>query len=241
MLPWPCAVHKVQGLSLPKIAVSFDLHRQGNFNYGQIYVALSRVTSLEGLYITGSVSAAVIKANPQAMEEYNRMRLERALMVDEVKEPNSNVLVIVLLNIRSLSKHVLDLKCDQRLKKSDILCLTETQVLTTSTTVAVSELPEFNIGHNSCYDRFQSIATCLKQSSVHLVCHETMTGASYVEYVKSSFSHRVIKMLVIYKERANSLTQFCDWVGEFVRTRHVEIILGDFNINVLGKPVAALS
>ena len=48
-------------------------------------------------------------------------------------------------------------------------------------------------------------------------------------------------MLVIYKERANSLTQFCDWVGEFVRTRHVEIILGDFNINVLGKPVAALS
>ena len=37
------------------------------------------------------------------------------------------------------------------------------------------------------------------------------------------------------------MTQFCDWVGEFVRTRHVDIILGDFNINVLGKPVATLS
>ena len=172
-------------------------------NYGQIYVALSRLTSLEGLYITRSVSASAMKANPQAMEEYNRKRLESTLMVDEVKEPNSNVSVIVLLNIRSLSKHVLDLKCDQRLKKSDILCLTETQVLTTSTTVAVSELPEFNIGHNSCYDRFQSIATCLKQSSVHLMCHETMTGASYVEYVKSSFSHRVIKMLVIYKKKSH--------------------------------------
>ena len=216
MLPWPCAVHKVQGLSLPKIAVSFDLHRQGNFNYGQIYVALSRVTSLEGLYITGSVSAASMKANPQAMEAYNRMRLESALIVDEVKEPNSNVLVIVLLNILSFSKYVLDLKCGQRLKKSDILCLTEAKVLTTSTTVAVSELPEFNIGHNSCYDRFQSIATCLKQSSVHLMCHETMTGASYVEYVKSSFSNRVIKMLLIYEKRLISLTQFCDWVGEFV-------------------------
>ena len=45
-------------------------------------------------------------------------------------------------------------------------------------------------------------------------------------------------MLVIYKERANSLTQFCDWVGEFVRTRHVDIILGGFNINMLAKPVA---
>ena len=64
-----------------------------------------------------------MKANPQPMEEYNRMRLESALMVDEVKEPNSNVLVIVLLNIRSFNKHVLDSECDQRLKKSDIFCL----------------------------------------------------------------------------------------------------------------------
>ena len=64
---------------------------------------------------------------------------------------------------------MLDLKCYLRLKKSNILCLTETQVLTTSTTVAVSELPEFNMSDNSCFDRFQS-----------LVCHETMTGASYV-------------------------------------------------------------
>ena len=67
-----------------------------------------------------------MKANPQAMEEYYQMRLESTLMVDDGKEPNSNVLVIVLLNLRSFSQHVLDLKCDQRLKKSDILCLTET-------------------------------------------------------------------------------------------------------------------
>ena len=124
-LVWACTVHKVQGLSLPKIVVSFDLHRQRNFNYGQIYVALSRVTSLEGLYITGSVSAAAMKANLQAMEEYNRIRLESALMVDEVKESKGYVLFIVLLNIQSLSKHVLDLKRDQSLEKSDILCLTE--------------------------------------------------------------------------------------------------------------------
>ena len=89
----------MQGLRLPKIVASFDLHRQRNFNYGQIYVTLSRVTSLEGLDITGSVSAATMKANPRVMEEYNRMRLESALMVDEVEESNSNVLVIVLLNI----------------------------------------------------------------------------------------------------------------------------------------------
>ena len=83
------------------------------------------------LHITGPVSTAAMKANPQAMDEYNRMRLELPLMVDEVQKPNNNVLVIVLLKIQSFSKHVLDLKYDQRLKKSYILCLTETQVLTT--------------------------------------------------------------------------------------------------------------
>ena len=56
MLIWVCTVLKVQGLSLPKIVVSFDLHRQRNFNYGKIYVALSRVTSLDDLYIVGCVS-----------------------------------------------------------------------------------------------------------------------------------------------------------------------------------------
>ena len=48
-------------------------------------------------------------------------------------------------------------------------------------------------------------------------------------------------MLVIYIKRAISLTQFCDLVGEVVRTRHVDIISGDFNINLLGKLVATLS
>ena len=42
MLSWACTVHKVQGLSLDKAVI----------NYGQMYVALSRVTSLNGLYLT---------------------------------------------------------------------------------------------------------------------------------------------------------------------------------------------
>ena len=42
-LSWACTVHKVQGLSLEKALISFDLIKQRKFNYGQMYVALSRV------------------------------------------------------------------------------------------------------------------------------------------------------------------------------------------------------
>ena len=44
MLAWACTVHKVQGLSLNKVVVGFQLLKQQNFHYGQNYVALSRVT-----------------------------------------------------------------------------------------------------------------------------------------------------------------------------------------------------
>ena len=45
-LAWACAVHKVQGLTLNEVVVNFALRKQKSFNPGQIYVALSRVTSL---------------------------------------------------------------------------------------------------------------------------------------------------------------------------------------------------
>ena len=34
MLAWACTVHQVQGSSLRKIVISFQLLKQGNLNYG---------------------------------------------------------------------------------------------------------------------------------------------------------------------------------------------------------------
>ena len=63
MLTWRCTVHKVQGLSLDKIVVILDNLRKRSFNYGQIYVALSRFTSFNGPYIVGIFSRKVIRAD----------------------------------------------------------------------------------------------------------------------------------------------------------------------------------
>ena len=78
MLSWACASHKVQRLSLGSTVVSFDLFKQKS--YGQMYVAFSRVRSLSGLTLTGTFTATAIKADPRAIQEYERLRLESLLL-----------------------------------------------------------------------------------------------------------------------------------------------------------------
>ena len=49
MLAWTCTVYKMQDLSLTAAYFGFDLKKQNSFNEGQIYAALSRVSSIDNL------------------------------------------------------------------------------------------------------------------------------------------------------------------------------------------------
>ena len=48
-LAWALTVHKAQGMTLTRA----ELMLHDAFDYGQVYVALSRVTALEGLWLRG--------------------------------------------------------------------------------------------------------------------------------------------------------------------------------------------
>ena len=74
MLSWACTVHKVQGLTLDAGVVSFNLENQRSFNQGQMYVALSRVTRINNLFLIGEYSLDSIRVNENATTEYNKLR-----------------------------------------------------------------------------------------------------------------------------------------------------------------------
>ena len=71
-----CTVHKEQGLNLTEGVAIFDLESQKSFNQGQIYVALSRITSINELYLIGKYTKAALKVNESAKKEYEKLRTE---------------------------------------------------------------------------------------------------------------------------------------------------------------------
>jgi ATP-dependent DNA helicase PIF1 len=71
MLSWALTIHKSQGASLD--AAEIDVG-SGIFECGQTYVALSRVKSLNGLYLT-SFDAMRIRINKKVKEFYESLRL----------------------------------------------------------------------------------------------------------------------------------------------------------------------
>ena len=109
--------------------ISFDLVKQHSFNCGQMYVAFSRVTSLDNLYLIGSFTLSAIKADTRAIHEYQRLQNERLLSTLTTLCTSGNSLKIALLNTRWLNKHGFDLSKDNILLQTDILRLTETHAM----------------------------------------------------------------------------------------------------------------
>eukprot|EP00933_Yihiella_yeosuensis_P025327 TRINITY_DN19673_c0_g1_i2.p1 TRINITY_DN19673_c0_g1~~TRINITY_DN19673_c0_g1_i2.p1 ORF type:complete len:631 (-),score=125.01 TRINITY_DN19673_c0_g1_i2:55-1947(-) len=66
-LGWALTVHKAQGCTLGRA----ELQLENAFDHGQVYVALSRVKALAGLWIKGkAVTQKEVKAHPSVLEFY---------------------------------------------------------------------------------------------------------------------------------------------------------------------------
>lgn len=80
-LAWAITVHKSQGMSLD--AAVMDLRQ--SFEYGQGYVALSRVRTLEGLHLLGFNDRA-LEVHPVVAEQDSRFREDSVGAVQQLKK-----------------------------------------------------------------------------------------------------------------------------------------------------------
>ena len=125
--------------------VSFDLEKQKSFNQGKIYVALSRISSMNKMYLIGSYNKAALKVNKSAKKEYERLRSEGLFKSQSHLAVTETSITIALLNSCSFKLHVLDIATDHCLLDNDMLCLTDTQCEAGSDTLIIESAFQNNI------------------------------------------------------------------------------------------------
>ena len=81
-LGWGLSIHGAQGMSLDKAT----LHLKHTFEYGQAYVALSRLRSLEGCHLSTPLQEKQIRAHPAAVAFYERISNEQGKSRKGAKE-----------------------------------------------------------------------------------------------------------------------------------------------------------
>lgn len=81
-LGWAITVHKSQGLTFDKVCI---INSTVAFAHGQLYVALSRCRTLEGLSLIKKITATEIKVDEHVAEFYNTIKDDRIEgILDEV-------------------------------------------------------------------------------------------------------------------------------------------------------------
>ena len=127
-------VHKSQGGTFPEIVFDYDKRQEQQL----VYVGLSRVTSLEGLYLTNSANNFKFHHSKQCnTPRMIELRTEQARLENHQLVTLNDVLLDFLktsghssslasLNVQSLKEHTLDVSTDFLLTEFDFLGLSET-------------------------------------------------------------------------------------------------------------------
>lgn len=85
-LAWALTIHKIQGTTLEMAEMDIG---QCIFEYGQTYVALSRIKSLDGLYLS-EFNPFKIKANPKVKEYYeNLSNIQQTITIENESIDNT--------------------------------------------------------------------------------------------------------------------------------------------------------
>jgi hypothetical protein len=236
-LSWGATIHKVQGMTMKEIVVSL----KRTFASGVAYVALSRVSSLNGLHII-DFDADVIYASEDITKAVDAM--DTFVSTTLVSSPEYSHL-LTFHNTEGCLPHREDII--QFAKTSSIICLNETWLKTDATT-----LPEFdafcqsrNESYASANEPFAMLKLQERGGVATFVWKELrldgfMFATTDMEYVAfTAYLPTETLVVNIYKPPVYPIRLFCTILGKLLAEINVKmpqipcVILGDFNDNIL--------
>lgn len=229
-------------MTTDKVVVNLDKA----FAPGQGYVALSRVTSQDGLYIDTENPVRLLKhvfADPEVKTALNEM--SKVTFNDISRLLLSNGKKIIMHNIQSLGSHFEDLQNDARFKQVDIICLSETWLKSGENTekYALQGFQFHHLPRKEAYDESIVLNQSLQMSrgggvGMYLkdendCCDITLLFQMNVEGMAVKLKKENILLLSVYRPSTINIATFIHSltkVFDFLKINHEDsIILGDFN------------
>ena len=220
-------VHRSQGTTVENIVIDLSGRAFPHIHY----VALSRVKSLEGLYID-TLNENQIKVDDKVVAEMSRLRSSR-LNMSPLFRGNFTIMYI---NCRSLHKHINDLKSISTLKDLDIVVCSETRL-------QAEDDNEYNINDFNCY-RFDEINNT-ETRPYHGMCvyHKSDIDIDILHKIRLNLTEAIIfyvhskqKIIIsIYRSPKENNLQSIDDIMTSFETQNIlqdkTIIIGDLNVD----------
>ncbi|XP_056598318.1 uncharacterized protein LOC130416992 [Triplophysa dalaica] len=240
-LAYACTVHKVQGLTVNKAVVSM----KKIFAPGQAYVALSRVTSPDGLIIE-DFQEKVIFAKDNIVQALQSM----PPFILPCETTVSSTFQMILHNVQGLIPHISDIRHDSRYFQADMICVTETWLKPNyyDNDISLAGYYFHDKARSDAYDTSQDVFAKLKEENhggVGVYHRENVEvivldlPCINIECLMCRVEHLNTTVAVVYRPPSYNLLLFrenlINFINEINSLQGGKIILGDFNENLLKK------
>ena len=213
-LAFAATSYKVQGATVRKpssLVIDLRSVRQA----AEAYVMLSRIQAIKQLFILESVPENKIYSSIQALEELDRLS---KLALNNKKQ----TIKVLSCNIRSLRKHLGDLKTHPQLDYVDAICLQETWMESDAISDNIA-LPEMEVNLNS-FGKGKGIATYYHKSYKHV------KSVKQPKYQMTKISSDEEDIINIYRSEGASSQHLIKDINEVFDGTKRTIIVGDLNI-----------
>ena len=215
--------HKIQGQTITK-PNCLVIDMRDTFEAGMVYVMLSRVCNLEQLFILGEVKPDKIKARQDVLIE--NVRLEKVSLNRNPTPWNNREIRgerVCSLNVRSLRKHMEDVRTDHFIITSDVICLQETWLEEEETDQTRYQLDGYKSYFN-CQGRGKGLVTFTRGDKWTL---EADVKEPLLQITKLSGEN--MDVLNVYRSQGQPFQAAVHHLQALVNLEKTTLILGDLN------------
>ena len=220
-LAFSCTAHKMQGATVCKPdPLILDLRHI--MEPAQAYVMLSRVQVLNQLFIIEEIPKEKVYPSKKALDELDE--LERKSLNNPALQVRNDT-IVTSLNIRSLPKHIIDLRHDFKMKHTQMICLQETWCSDDFDNTHLN-IDGFRL-HLTNRGNGKGIAT-YHQSGFSLI-----KEINEANYQITKFSSKDCDIINVYRSEGADTSSFMNHLKSLVQNCNACYIVGDFNINFI--------